>query len=180
MPLSLSSTFVAALLLLVPPLAPHAAEPPTARAELYANPAVRDEPWHAGWADAVVSGDLVVLSGVVAGLRDDEGPADAENAMARAFERIENLLAQAGAEWKDVIEITAYLTDVDRQTPALNKVRLRYMEPPYAASTVVQVSRLIPDRGIAEIRVLAHRTPREPASSATAAMPVETVRAPAP
>jgi enamine deaminase RidA (YjgF/YER057c/UK114 family) len=125
--------------------------------EIYADASSRDEPWHLGWADAVVSGEFVFVSGVIASLVGDETAADLEAAFDRAFGRIGGLLVQSGADWAHVVEMTAYMTDVDTQLAPFGKARLKCMRPPYAASTVVEVSRLIPPRGQAEIRVTAHR-----------------------
>jgi enamine deaminase RidA (YjgF/YER057c/UK114 family) len=130
--------------------------------DVYADEATRDEPWHLGWADAVVSGEFVFVSGVIASLEEGETARDLEASFGRAFDRIGRLLEKAGTRWDHVVEITAYMTDVDAQLPAFGAVRLRHMRPPYAASTVVQVTRLIPPRAQAEIRVTAHR----PAASA--------------
>ncbi len=134
-----------------------AGEPGQAKAEIYLNADERNAEWHAGWADAVISGDLVFVSGIIAALSGDENPDDTRPAFERAFERLRMLLEKAGAGFDDVVDLTAYLTDVERDTPVLNKVRLEHMRPPYAASTVVQVVRLIPPRAIGELRVIARR-----------------------
>ena len=109
--------------------------------------------WQAGWADARISGDLVYVSGViVAPVADD--PANLQ----LAFARIEKTLSLSGSSIDGIVEITAYLTDVTSQTPALDKARLAIMRPLFAASTVVQVVRLIPDNAIGKIRVVARVT----------------------
>jgi enamine deaminase RidA (YjgF/YER057c/UK114 family) len=119
---------------------------------IYADESTRDADWHQGWADAVVAGDLVFVSGVVAG---DKGGIEA--GFDRVFARIASTLEKAGASLDDVVDLTVYLTDVDTQLEPLTRARLRHMRPPYAASTVVQVERLIPPDGIAEIRATARR-----------------------
>lgn len=106
-----------------------------------------------GFADAIITGDTLYLSGVVAGLRDGETDMDA--AYTRAFERIGEILRRAGASWDDVVDITSFHTDVTAQMPAITAVKNRYVKAPFPAWTAIQVVRLIPPNGITEIKVVA-------------------------
>lgn len=118
-----------------------------------ATPAARQllEAW--GFSDAIVAGDTVYLSGIVVGL----GPAetDLEAAYARAFAQIGGILQRAGAGWDDVVDITSFHTDLVTQMPAIVAVKNRHVKPPFPAWTAVGVTRLIPDRGITEIKIVA-------------------------
>ena len=114
-----------------------------------------------GYASAVVSGDMVTLSGVVAGVR--EGETDLRAGYTRAFERIGGILRDAGVSWDDVVDITSFHTDLTTQMPAIVAVKNQYIKPPYPTWTAIQVSRLIPDNGITEIKIVA-RKPREAAA----------------
>jgi enamine deaminase RidA (YjgF/YER057c/UK114 family) len=109
------------------------------------------EDW--GFSDAIVTGDTVYLSGVVAGVR--EGETDLRLAYTRAFERIGEILKNAGASWDDVVDITSFHTDLTTQMPAIIAVKKNYVKPPFPAWTAIQVSRLIPPNGITEIKVVA-------------------------
>jgi enamine deaminase RidA (YjgF/YER057c/UK114 family) len=106
-----------------------------------------------GYADAVVAGDTIYLSGVVAGLRD--GETDLQVAYRRAFERIGAILQRAGASWDDVVDITSFHTDLTSQMPAIVAVKNQYIKAPFPAWTAIAVSRLIPGNGITEIKVVA-------------------------
>jgi len=109
------------------------------------------EDW--GFSDAIVAGDTIYLSGVVAGVR--EGETDLRLAYTRAFERIGEILKNAGASWDDVVEITSFHTDLTTQMPAIVAVKKNYVKPPFPAWTAIQVSRLIPTNGITEIKIVA-------------------------
>ena len=109
------------------------------------------EEW--GYADAVITGDTVYLSGVVAVLRD--GEPDLKPAYERAFARIGKILQRSGASWDDVVEMTSYHTDLTTQMPAIVAVKKKYVRDPPPAWTAVEVARLIPDRGITEIKIVA-------------------------
>lgn len=111
---------------------------------------VEDE-W--GFADAIVVGDTIYLSGVVAGVR--EGESDLKLGYERAFERIGATLRRAGATWDDVVDITTFHTDLTTQMPAIVAVKNKYVKPPFPAWTAIQVSRLIPNNGLTEIKVVA-------------------------
>jgi enamine deaminase RidA (YjgF/YER057c/UK114 family) len=106
-----------------------------------------------GFSDAIVTGDTIYLSGVVVGVR--EGETDLRLGYTRAFERIAEILKNAGATWDDVVEITSFHTDLTTQMPAIVEVKRNYVKPPYPAWTAIQVSRLIPTNGITEIKIVA-------------------------
>ena len=106
-----------------------------------------------GYADAIVAGDTVYLSGVVAGTRP--GETDLKLAYDRAFQRIGKILERAGVSWDDVVDITSFHTDLKTQMPAIVAVKNKYIHAPPPAWTAIQVVRLIPDNGITEIKMVA-------------------------
>jgi enamine deaminase RidA (YjgF/YER057c/UK114 family) len=110
------------------------------------------EEW--GYADAVVTGDTIYLSGIVVGQRQGEGM---EAAYDRTYRRIGSILKRADASWDDVVDITSFHTDVVAQMPAIVAVHKRYVKAPFPAWTAIDVDRLIPERGITEIKITARR-----------------------
>ncbi|HYJ82789.1 MAG TPA: Rid family hydrolase [Allosphingosinicella sp.] len=110
------------------------------------------EEW--GYSDAVVAGDTIYLSGIVVGQRDGES---LEAAYDRAYAQIAAILKRAGASWDDVVDITSFHTDVAAQMPAIVAAHKRHVKPPYPAWTAIDVDRLIPERGITEIKIVARR-----------------------
>jgi enamine deaminase RidA (YjgF/YER057c/UK114 family) len=115
------------------------------------------EEW--GYSDAVIDGDRIWLSGVVAGLRPGETVADQEAAYDRAFKRIEDVLKRAGSSFDGVVEITTFHTDLPAQIEAFKKVKHRYIRGPFPAWTAIDIDRLVPDRGLVEIKLVARRAP---------------------
>lgn len=113
------------------------------------------EEW--GYSDAIIVGDTVYLSGVVVGRREGES---LEAAYDRAYRHIGAILTRAGVGWDDVVDITTFHTDVTEQMPAIVAVQRRYIEAPFPAWTAIDVDRLIPDRGITEIKIVARRAQR--------------------
>jgi enamine deaminase RidA (YjgF/YER057c/UK114 family) len=112
-----------------------------------------------GFADAVIAGDLMFLSGVIVAPR--EGDADLSVAYDRAYREVGKILKRAGLGWENVVDITSFHTDISGQLPSMVAVQKSYIKAPPPAWTAVQVVRLIPERGITEIKFIAHRAPRE-------------------
>ena len=108
-----------------------------------------------GYADAVIAGDTIYLSGIVVG----RGPQDAnlEAGFERAFRHIGRILERAGASYSDIVDMTSYHTDVVGQIEAMSAVQRRLLGSPPPAWTAVQVGRLLPEQGIAEIKIVARR-----------------------
>ena len=110
------------------------------------------EEW--GYSDAVVAGDTLYLSGIVVGQREGEAM---EAAYDRTYRQIGAILKRAGASWDDVVDITSFHTDVTAQMPAIVAAHKKYVKAPYPAWTAIDVDRLIPDRGVTEIKIVARR-----------------------
>ncbi len=108
-----------------------------------------------GSADAIVSGDTIYLSGVVA------GPALGETSLApgfdRAFARIAATLKRAGASWDDVVDITTFHTDLAKQINEFAQVKNRYVKAPFPAWTAIGISALYEPTAVTEINVVAKK-----------------------
>lgn len=111
------------------------------------------------FSPAVRSGDLIFVSGVVAGWADEgREERDMEAAVDRAFRTLSIILAEADVDWDSVVEITSYHTDLPAQAVVFARVKDRYVRAPYPAWTAIDVDRLWPDTGFAEIRIVARAT----------------------
>jgi enamine deaminase RidA (YjgF/YER057c/UK114 family) len=115
------------------------------------------EEW--GYSDAVVAGDTIYLSGIVVGQRQGE---TMEAAYDRTNRQIGAILARAGASWDDVVDITSFHTDVTAQMPAIVAAHKKHVKAPFPAWTAIDVDRLIPERGITEIKIVARRPATAP------------------
>jgi enamine deaminase RidA (YjgF/YER057c/UK114 family) len=108
-----------------------------------------------GFAEAVVRGDTIYVSGVVAGQRP--GETNAAPAYDRAFRTIAGILERAGSSWDDVLDLTTYHTDVTAGFDTFRQVKDRYVKPPFPTWTAIDVDRLIPEGGLVEIKVIAQK-----------------------
>lgn len=113
-----------------------------------------------GWADAVVTGDTVHISGVIAFTTPKD--ASLEDAYERAFKRLGSILQRAGVSWADVVEVRSFHTDVNAQIDAMAKVKRRYRPAPDPAWTAVGTSGLLSPTGITEIALTARLPKAKP------------------
>ena len=112
-----------------------------------------------GFAEAVVDGDRVWLSGIVAGLRPGETMSDAEASYDRAFKMLGDVLKRSGSSFDGIVDITTFHTDLPAQFEGFRKVKDRYIRGPFPAWTAIDIDRLVPDGGLVEIKVVARRKP---------------------
>ena len=140
------------------------AEPPFARRPenvvMPVRPEVRRFFTEWGFAEAVIDGDRVWLSGVVAGLRKGETMAEADAAYDRAWKMLGDVLERSGSNYDGVIDITTFHTDLPAQFDGFRKVKDRYIREPFPAWTAIDIDRLVPDDGLVEIKLVARRVPK--------------------
>ncbi len=110
-----------------------------------------------GFSEAVIHGDTVYLSGVIAGAATDD--MTQEEAFEVTFQYIAGVLERAGSSWDDVIDITTYHVDIEASMPALAAVKNRYVTAPFPAWTAIDIDRLYAADGVVEIKVTARVTP---------------------
>ena len=121
--------------------------------------------WH--FAPARVEGNLVFVSGVVAGARDSV-PLDAagyEAALRRAWGQVRATLEAAGSSTGDIVDLTtfhvfgsaAFRGGKAEHIAAFRRVKDEFVPAPYPTWTAIGVAELFPDRGLVEIRVVARR-----------------------
>ena len=109
-----------------------------------------------GYNDAVIAGDLIFLSGIVAG--QAPGETSLTPAYERGFRMIGRILERSGAGFGDIVDVTSFHTDVVAQIDAYSEVQKRFLGSPPPAWTAIDVDRLLPDGGITEIKVVARRS----------------------
>ena len=108
------------------------------------------------YADAVVAGDTLYISGIVP--IDADGNVVGDDVVAQTrqvFANMRLVLAAAGAQPSDVVKVTVYLLDVDDR-PLINPVREEFFGDARPASTLVEVSRLAVPGARVEIEAIAH------------------------
>jgi 2-iminobutanoate/2-iminopropanoate deaminase len=113
-------------------------------------------------ATEVTTGDrLIFVSGLTAKTPDGEthAPGDAGAQATRILESIRDVLAEAGGTMADIVKLTVYLCDMG-QVGAVGAARAKFFSPPYPASTMLEVSRLVSPDQLVEIEAVAALPPR--------------------
>lgn len=72
----------------------------------------------------------------------------------QVLDNVRTILAAAGGTMADIVQVVVYVTDM-RHLAAIHEVRAEYFEPPYPASTLVQVSALVRPELLVEISAIA-------------------------
>jgi 2-iminobutanoate/2-iminopropanoate deaminase len=116
-----------------------------------------DPKWNMPYTPAIKvhSGTLVFLSGVTAApvyhshphipSEFDDIPEDAEAQTEMAMENLKTVLEASGGKLTDIVQLTRFIVDEDRNQDGINKVMARYLGDHRAASTSVEVVRLATD-----------------------------------
>ncbi len=116
-----------------------------------------DPKWNMPYTPAVKvhSGKLVFLAGVTAAPiyhshphvpgEFVDIPEDAESQAEMAMENLKTVLAASGGALTDIVQLTRFIVDEDRNQDGINKVMARYLGDHRAASTSVEVVRLATD-----------------------------------
>ena len=106
------------------------------------------------YSQAVKVGDAIYVAGKVG--RDEQGKiveGGFEAQAAKAFENMKLTLEAAGASLKDVVKFTIYLKNMD-EVDKFHQIRARFFTPPMPASTIVEISGLVPG-ALVEIEAVA-------------------------
>lgn len=91
-----------------------------------------------GYSAAIRSGGLLFVSGQVGSRPDGSPEPDFERQVERAFDNLRATLAAAGCTFDDILDVTTFHTDPERQFETVLAAKNRaFPEPPYPSWTAV-------------------------------------------
>ena len=94
-----------------------------------------------GYSAAVRSGDFLFVSGQVGSRDDGSTEPDFAKQVQLAFDNLKNVLAAAGATFDDIIDVTTFHTDPEKQFETIMAVKATaFSEKPYPTWTAVGVN----------------------------------------
>lgn len=94
-----------------------------------------------GYSGAIRSGDLLFVSGQVGSRSDGSVEPDFARQVDQAFANLQAVLAAAGASFDDVIDVTTFHTDPERQFDTILAAKAKvFPAAPYPAWTAVGVN----------------------------------------
>jgi enamine deaminase RidA (YjgF/YER057c/UK114 family) len=109
---------------------------------------------------AVRAGNLLRLTGHTGDREDGTFSDDPEEQTRQTFRNIAITLAEAGASWSDVVEVTSYRVGLRAQAEVTLVVAAEFLTSPYPAWTDVGISELFEPEALVEISCVAVlRTP---------------------
>lgn len=113
-----------------------------------------------GYSAAVRSGDLLFVSGQVGSRIDGSPEPDFAKQVELAFQNLEAVLTAAGSSFDDIIDVTTFHTDPEKQFETIMPVKNRFfLAPPHPTWTAIGVNWLA---GFDfEIKVVAHVPSRQ-------------------
>jgi enamine deaminase RidA (YjgF/YER057c/UK114 family) len=79
-----------------------------------------------GYSAAIQSGDLLFVSGQVGSRLDGSAEPDFERQVTLAFENLKAVLVAAGADLDDIIDVTTFHTDPEKQFEVIMPIKNRY------------------------------------------------------
>lgn len=102
------------------------------------------------------AGRTVYVSGMVSmdASGNVVGEGDIEAQTEQVLRNVRTALLEAGGDLSDIVKVTVFITDMSLYDH-IHRVRRRYFEPPYPASSMVEVSALIDPRLLIEIEAVA-------------------------
>ena len=118
-------------------------------------PAVREAAERAGMSPGVVSGGHLFLTGVTGADADSRMPPDPEAQFRGAFDRIAQVLAEAGADLDALVEMTSHHVGLRDHFVLFDAVRRERLAAPWPAWTAVEVAGLRREGAVVEIRAVA-------------------------
>ena len=94
-----------------------------------------------GYSAAVSAGDLLFVSGQVGSREDGSPEPDFRKQVELAFRNLEAVLAAAGAGFDDIVDVTTFHTDPEKQFEAIMEVKSGiFPRAPYPTWTAVGVN----------------------------------------
>lgn len=93
------------------------------------------------YSAAIASGDLLFVSGQVGSREDGSPEPDFARQVQLAFDNLASVLAAAGCSFDDIVDVTTFHTDPERQFDTIVPIRLQaFGQPPWPNWTAVGVN----------------------------------------
>lgn len=103
----------------------------------------------------LISGDHVFLTGFNGCPLDGPPSPDPQIQIETAFEAVEMVLAEAGLDFSDVVDMTSYHVDLADHLALFRQLRADRVRPPYPAWTAIEVAGFATAGVIVELKVVA-------------------------
>ncbi|WP_299673640.1 Rid family hydrolase [uncultured Roseobacter sp.] len=103
----------------------------------------------------LISGDHVFLTGFNGCPLEGPPPPEPEIQIETAFEAVKTVLAEAGLDFTDVVDMTSYHLGLADHLTLFRQIRAARVRPPYPAWTAIEVAGFATPGVIVELKVVA-------------------------
>lgn len=104
----------------------------------------------------LLAGDYLFLTGATGGGADGVMPDDPGQQTRNAFDKIGQILAEAGLGFDALVEMTSYHIGLRAHFDRFDEIRCHYCTAPFPAWTAVEVAGLRREGAVIEIRAIAY------------------------
>ena len=108
-----------------------------------------------GYSPGVRTGNLVFVSGMLGRRADLSIVEEPEAQLVKMFQNLGLVLTEAGCDWNGIVEMTAFLTELQRDYTLFMQVRDRFISEPYPAMTMIGATELAQPGLICELKAVA-------------------------
>ena len=108
-----------------------------------------------GYSPGVRTGNLVFVSGMLGRRADLSIVEEPEAQLVKMFQNLGLVLTEAGCDWNGIVEMTAFLTELQRDYALFMQVRDRFISEPYPAMTMIGATELAQPGLICELKAVA-------------------------
>jgi len=110
-----------------------------------------------GYSRAIRAGNFLFICAQVPENEKGEtvGEGNFEVQAKQVFENLKKVVTQSGGNLKNIVEITAFLTDMNN-VDKFREVRRKYFEEYWPVCTIVEVSRLISEKWMIAVKAIAY------------------------
>jgi len=118
---------------------------------------IKNMPPAVGYSRAIRAGNFLFICAQVPENEKGEtvGEGNFEVQSKQVFENLKKVVTQSGGNLKNIVEITAFLTDMNN-VDKFREVRRKYFEDYWPVCTIVEVSRLISEKWMIAVKAIAY------------------------
>ncbi|KUO39595.1 MAG: hypothetical protein APZ16_00500 [Candidatus Hadarchaeum yellowstonense] len=118
---------------------------------------IKNMPPAVGYSRAIRAGNFLFICAQVPENEKGEtvGEGNFEVQAKQVFENLKKVVTQSGGNLKNIVEITAFLTDMNN-VDKFREVRRKYFEDYWPVCTIVEVSRLISEKWMIAVKAIAY------------------------
>ncbi|MGQ9789026.1 MAG: RidA family protein, partial [Candidatus Hadarchaeaceae archaeon] len=117
----------------------------------------KNMPLAVGYSRAIRAGNFLFICAQVPENSKGEtvGDGDFETQARQVFDNLKKVMMEAGGDLKNIIDMTAFLTDI-KKLDAFRKIRREYFKDYWPVCTIVEVNGLLSEKWMIAVKAVAY------------------------